>query len=187
MTKITRNIEECIAEFLTGNLVIYPAEAVYGLGCMIDKKNAISRIRYIKEREVNQGLIVLSDSWESVSHLIEGAERHQNDDFVCNWPDNTTAVFCASNFAPEGLCVDGHNGLSIAIRITQDKFLKQLCQQVGPLVSTSANLRNMPPPTSFDSINPELIKQIELVYVNDNFSHNQPSKIIDFYSKKVLR
>ena len=47
-----------------GAVFAYPAEAVYGLGCNINNKDAIKKILKIKKRDVSKGLIIISDNLE---------------------------------------------------------------------------------------------------------------------------
>lgn len=188
MTKITTDIKDCINALEMEQVVIYPAEAVYGIGCVITSKNSIARIKQIKERSDNQGLIIIAGSWQSVAHLVEEQEGLQNDPFIASWSDNTTFVFNAAKNAPNGLCVQGNDGArTLAIRISKKSIIQKICQKVGPIISTSANFRKMPAPNSFANIDTNLINKVDLVLKDDDFSHQKPSTIMNFYTKKILR
>lgn len=188
MTKITTDIKDFINALEMEQVVIYPAEAVYGIGCVITSKNSIARIKQIKERSDNQGLIIIAGSWQSVAHLVEEQEGLQNDPFIANWPGNTTFVFNAAENAPNELCVRGNDGArTLAIRISQKTSIQKICHKVGPIISTSANFRKMQAPHSFSEIDSNLINKVDLVLQDDNFSHQKTSTIINFYTKEILR
>lgn len=170
--------------FASGKIVIYPAESIYGIGCSVKSTDSIKKIFDFKQRESGQGFIILSNSILSVKNLI--ANEHKIDDIEKNWPQNTTYVFKASENAPTELC-DTRFGKTIAIRITQHDFLKALCFEVGPIISTSANPKGRPVPRKFCDIERSVKNIADSYIINDNFTLQEPSKIIDFSSGKVIR
>ena len=59
-----KSCEVFIRDVRSGAVFAYPTEAVFGLGCDIQNKNAIRKILDIKKRDEGKGLIVLSDNLE---------------------------------------------------------------------------------------------------------------------------
>ena len=48
-----------------GGVIAYPTEGVYGLGCLPDDFDAVSRILKIKQRDPGMGLVlIVSDPWQ---------------------------------------------------------------------------------------------------------------------------
>jgi L-threonylcarbamoyladenylate synthase len=66
----------------------------------------------------------------------------------------------AVNLAPNLIADDG----SIAMRITQEKFSKELCYRMQkPIVSTSANISGEPAAQNFRDISEEILKAVDYV------------------------
>ena len=82
---------------------------------------------------------------------------------------------------PKGLaknCSASDN--TIAIRIVQSEFCKELIHQFGkPIVSTSANLTGKATPNNFKEINKSIIEGVDYVVpLNQNNKSSKPSSII---------
>lgn len=184
--KVTNEPIVAIQALLDEKIVLYPAEAVYGVGCKITSTKSIAAIREIKQREQDLGLIIVAADWQSVQHLVEGQDGLKNNPRIINWPDNVTYVFTASEIAPDALCAHGREK-TIAIRVSQSQTIQKLCKSAGPIVSTSANFKAQKPPTKFSDIPQSFLDKVDLALVNDDFSHNFPSEIINFYTEERFR
>ena len=83
----------------------------------------------------------------------------------------------AVNLAPNLIADDG----SIAIRITQEPFSRELCYRFQKaIVSTSANISGEPAAQNYCDIDPRIIEQVDYVCWSRRQEHkpNQPSAII---------
>ena len=83
----------------------------------------------------------------------------------------------AINLAPNLIAEDG----SIALRITQEPFSKELCYRFQKaLVSTSANISGQPAAQNYGDIDPELLEAVDYVCWSRRQEHqpHQPSCII---------
>ncbi len=83
----------------------------------------------------------------------------------------------AINLAPNLIAEDG----SIALRITQEPFSKELCYRFQKaLVSTSANISGQPAAQNYCDIAPELLEAVDYVCWSRRQEHqpHQPSCII---------
>ena len=70
---------------------------------------------------------------------------------------------------------------SIAFRVVQDDFCKQLIEAFGrPLVSTSANISGQPSPTSFAQIDPKVQQAVDWVvpYHQENQTPTLASQLV---------
>ena len=75
---------------------------------------------------------------------------------------------------------------SVAIRIVQDAFCRELIAQFGkPIVSTSANQSNKPFPTHYGEISSDILEKVDLVvrFKQDNKERGEPSVIARFNSE----
>ena len=50
-------------------VLVYPTEAVYGLGCDPDSETAVMKLLDIKQRPVEKGLILIADNYGQLLEL----------------------------------------------------------------------------------------------------------------------
>ncbi|MDC3181234.1 Sua5/YciO/YrdC/YwlC family protein [Gammaproteobacteria bacterium] len=155
-------------------LIIYPTDTVYGIGCRADSEVAIEKLMKIKPR--SQGFIILSTNWQNCTKWID-----------CNIDPNslikpkpTTWIFPASRLVSKHLCNPEHE---IAIRITQHEPTASLISKLNcPIVSTSANLPGMPTPKDVKGL-----AHLSLPIMQGNNGNYPPSQIIHFLKKNIIR
>jgi L-threonylcarbamoyladenylate synthase len=138
---LSSQIDTAVEIIHQGGVIAYPTEGVYGLGCSPFNEQAVLKLLKLKQRPVEKGLIVVSSDWQSVASLTRPIDKKQLDAVFATWPGAVTWVFPASNEAASWI-----TGLhdSIALRISAFPVVISLCERVGPLVSTSANIATQP-------------------------------------------
>jgi len=120
---------------LSGGIVAYPTEGVFGLGCMPDDPEAILRLLRLKRRDPAKGLILIASRREQLAGWIamDPAELPQAD------PAKPVTWIAPTGSGVSRLVRGAHAGL--AVRLTSNPTAAALCDAVGSaLVSTSANL-----------------------------------------------
>ncbi|MRS92432.1 L-threonylcarbamoyladenylate synthase type 1 TsaC [Enterobacteriaceae bacterium RIT714] len=126
-------------------VIAYPTEAVFGVGCDPDSEVAVTRLLELKQRPVEKGLILIAATFEQLRPYIDDSmlSQAQRDTIFAVWPGPVTFVFPAQPSTPRWLT--GRFD-SLAVRVTDHPLVVELCQTFGkPLVSTSANLTGLPP------------------------------------------
>ena len=119
-------------------VILYPTEAVWGMGCDPFSQDAVDKLLQLKDRPIEKGLILLVSSWEQVHDLVDQTLPVCTDKIKASWPGPTTWVFPASDSVPEW--VQGAQE-GIALRMPSYPPLLELLRAWGkPLISTSANL-----------------------------------------------
>jgi L-threonylcarbamoyladenylate synthase len=172
--------------FLDGEVLAYPTEAVYGLGCDPDNQQAVYRILTLKQRSVDKGLILVTHDYQQVQpyinvQAIPDKTRQQMD---AVWPGPVTFLLPKSDQAP--YWITGYSEM-IAIRVSAHNTSKQLCEWVNkPLVSTSANLAGKPPALSEADIKNAFGDQVMLIQ-GDLGAQRSPSKIINGMTGETIR
>ena len=107
-------------------VIAYPTEAVFGVGCDPDSETAVGRLLALKQRPVEKGLILIAANYEQLKPYI--------DDSMLTPAQPTTPRWLTGRFD------------SLAVRVTDHPLVVELCLAFGkPLVSTSANLTGLPP------------------------------------------
>ena len=149
--QLIKHIDAAHALLDAGEVIAYPTEAVYGLGCDIFNEQAVLRILGLKKRDKAKGLIILIADWTQLWDLIDkdAVSDARFDVIKKSWPGPVTWIFPKSRRAPEWI-TGSHDG--IAIRMTGHPVAHALCKN-GPIVSTSANLAGHAPLRNFDDLN----------------------------------
>lgn len=178
MTEAYKNdIEEAVKVMRRGGVILYPTDTVWGIGCDATNAQAVQKIYEIKHRDDAKAMICLVDSDNRVQRYVRNVPDVAWD--IMNLATKPTTVILdgasgvANNLVPE----DG----SIAIRITQEEFSKQLCYRMQrPVVSTSANISGEPTAQNYRDIDPEIIKAVDYVCKSRRNEHepHTPSSII---------
>lgn len=125
-----------------GEIVIYPTDTLYALGGLALRADAAARVRAAKGREAQKALPVVAASLlqvESLCASLTASARVLADAF---WPGPLTLVLPAAPRVPTEL-TSGTG--TIAVRIPASELTRALCEQAGPLISTSANRAGEPP------------------------------------------
>ena len=174
------DIKNAIACMKQGGVILYPTDTVWGIGCDATNPEAVAKVYAIKHRDDSKALICLVDSdnrlqkyfrnipsvaWELFDSIAEG-ER-----------PTTVILDDAVNIAPNLVSEDG----SLAMRITQEKFSKELCFRFQkPIVSTSANISGEPAAQNYGDKSEEILNAVDYVCWSRRQEHkpHKPSSIV---------
>lgn len=128
-----------------GQILAYPTEAVFGLGCDPDNQNAVLALCALKQRPIEKGLILIASDFSQLLPYIDlnAITETQLTAVTQTWPGPYTWVMPSKLTTPKYL----RGGFeTIAVRVSNHPTVKALCGQFGkPIVSTSANLSGMAP------------------------------------------
>jgi L-threonylcarbamoyladenylate synthase len=170
-----------------GEVIVYPTEAVFGLGCDPDNQHAVEKLLAIKQRPVEKGLILIADNYGQLLKYVDDAKvpMDKRADIFSSWPAAITWVMPAAKSTPKWLTGQFD---TIAVRVTNHPTVKRLCQEFGkPLVSTSANLTGQETVISIEQAKEQFAGQVGF-YVDEPLGGNtQPSTIKDAMTGKVFR
>ena len=175
-----QDIKNAVEVLRQGGVILYPTDTVWGIGCDATNEAAVRRVYAIKQRDDSKALICLVDSdarlqryvrqvpdvaWQLIDSLKEGDVK-----------PTTLILDGAVNLAPNLIADDG----SIALRITQEPFSKELCYRFQKaLVSTSANISGEPAAQNYCDIDPRIVEAVDYVCWSRRQEHkpHQPSSI----------
>ncbi|WAK01681.1 Sua5/YciO/YrdC/YwlC family protein [Methylobacter sp. YRD-M1] len=134
-------IRNAVRHIKAGEVIAYPTEAVYGLGCDPLNEDAVLSLLDIKLRPVDKGLILIASSLQQLQpYLI--LNQAMIGRITPTWPGPVTWVIPAQPWVPVWL-TGAHE--SLAVRVTDHPVARRLCACYGgPIVSTSANASTRP-------------------------------------------
>lgn len=120
-----------------GDVIAYPTEAVYGLGCDPLNESAVMRLLALKQRPVEKGLILIASDFAQLEPFLE-FDQAMLDRVLPTWSQQAiTWLMPVQSWVPQWL-TGKHS--TLAVRVTCHPLAKVLCEELhSPLVSTSAN------------------------------------------------
>lgn len=176
-----QDIKNALEVLRMGGVILYPTDTVWGIGCDATNREAVKRVYEIKERQDSKALICLVDSdarlQRYVRHVPEVAWQLIDSLQDSDAKPTTLILDGAINLAENLIAEDG----SVALRITQEAFSKELCYKFQKaLVSTSANISGQPAAQNYQDIDPVLLERVDYVCWTRRQEHkpHKPSSII---------
>lgn len=139
-------LNQAIIAIQQGEVIAYPTEAVYGLGCNPFDEKAFNRLLDLKQRPVEKGVILIAANVEQIADLALIFNQAWLNLVLESWQNAatpTTWVLPATDKVPSWI-TGGRS--TVAVRVTHHPQVKALCEALGmPLVSSSANLTGQAP------------------------------------------
>ncbi len=140
------HLRRVITALRAGEVVAYPTEAVWGVGCDPRNARALLDLLRLKRRDPAKGLILVAADWAQLSPFLKSPPAEALARATASWPGAATWVFPAAGMSSP-LLTGRHPGL--AVRVSAHPVVRALCQGFGgALVSSSANLSNRAPARS---------------------------------------
>ncbi|WP_240503727.1 MULTISPECIES: Sua5/YciO/YrdC/YwlC family protein [Pseudoalteromonas] len=181
------NLQDAQSAFNAGDVLCYPTEAVYGLGCDPDNEAAVMQLLNLKQRDVTKGLILVADNYGQCLPYVDDAKipMDKRADIFSSWPGPITWLLPAKVDTPKWL-TGNHD--TIAIRISAHPVVNALCQTFAkPLVSTSANITGAEPVISIAQAKATFHDQIACYVMGELGGSANPSQIKHALSGALIR
>lgn len=166
-------LEVAAAALRSGSVVALPTDTVYGVAVALDVAGATSSLFDLKRRPHDVDLPVLVDSIDQAERLAQ-LDRRALDLADRFWPGPLTLVVPRL----EELVVDlGRSEGTVGLRCPDHDLVRALCQMVGPLATTSANLHGQPPAHTAAEVAAQLGD--DLVVIDGGECRGAPSTVVD--------
>ena len=154
-----RLIHQAVAVLRAGGVVVYPTDSCYALGCHLDDKDAVARIRQIRKLDEHHHLTLMCRDLSEISRYA----RVDNVKFrllKSNTPGSYTFILEASKEVPKRLQHPKRS--TIGMRIPDHPVALALLEELGePLLSTT------------------------LIFPEQELPLNDPAQIRELLEKKV--
>lgn len=174
---LENDIKASIAALEKGGIILYPTDTVWGIGCDALNEQAIDKVFALKQRPKEKSMIVLLAEARDILQYVAAPPP----DIIAmleSFTRPTTVIYTGALGFPAN--VTGNDG-SIAIRVTDDIFCKSLIKRYRkPIISTSANLSNLPGATTYKTIDRRIIAGCDYVvkYRQGDDTVRPPSRIV---------
>lgn len=171
MTDKLQQALECLNQ---QGVIAYPTESVWGLGCLPEHEKALEKILSIKSRSWQKGLILVAANWPQLENWIEPLTQKQWQKIQAPQPRPTTWLLPCPDSISKNL-----RGIhkTLAVRVSEHSLIKALCEQAGPIVSTSANLQGLEPAKTALEVHKQFGGKLDYILAGELGSYGQPSNI----------
>ncbi len=182
-----QDIQQAVNALKQGQLIAYPTEAVFGLGCDPQQAQAVEQLVKLKQRNPDKGLILIASSFKQLKPYIA-----QVDDCIAaparqSWPGPVTWLWPVKQNYPFSHLLTGKHA-TIAVRVSAHPLVKKLCDKFeGAIVSTSANIEGQPPATTAEQVRQYFPKGVDKIIEADTGDLPQPTSIYDLLTQEKLR
>lgn len=178
-------VEQAAQCLRDGDVLAYPTEAVYGLGCDPDNESAVRRVLALKSRPTRLGLILIADDFGRFEPFVGQVTGEQMQRAHATWPGPVTWLFPRSPGVPDWLA-GSHP--TIALRVTAHPLCRELCAAFGgAIVSTSANPSRSEPAKSAAEVEAYFGAELAGIVAGELGAGDRPSEIRDLASGRILR
>ncbi len=171
------DIRQAVETMRKGGVILYPTDTVWGIGCDATNAEAVARIYKIKQRDDSKAMICLVDSDARLQRYVRNVPNVAWELLDCVDKPTTVILDGAVNLASNLIADDG----SIALRITDEPFSKELCYRFQKaVVSTSANISGEPAAQNYCDISQDILDAVDYVCWSRRQEHkpHTPSSII---------
>ena len=130
------SLDKAVRLIQAGELVAFPTDTVYGLGCSPFKPSSLEQIYQVKQRPEEKAIPVLVANLEQVRQVMANIPPQVEGIMAEFWPGALTLVLPRQITLPTQLTP--YPGL--AVRMPRHELALQILEKTGPLAVTSANL-----------------------------------------------
>ncbi len=183
------NIEKAVKVLKNKGIIIYPTDTAFGIGCVLSAKETVQKLFKLRRRSDTKAVPVLVGSPEMAKRYVGEIDNEVKERLIDRyWPGALTIVLkCNKEEVP--ILVRG-GGETVGVRVPDNEVILEIIHQVGEgVVGCSANFAGEPTPYLFDSLDPQLVKLVDLVVPGKTKDNKITSTVIDCTVKpwRILR
>ncbi|MEK6863553.1 MAG: L-threonylcarbamoyladenylate synthase [Nanoarchaeota archaeon] len=179
-TELRLRYAEIAGRIRDGAVFIYPTDTIYGIGCYALDKNAVGKIRRLKERPANPfSIIAPSKEWITENCIITKEAK----DLLNKLPGPYTLILKLKNkdAIAKNVNLDQE---TIGVRIPGHWF-GDVVEELGfPIITTSANRSGQPFMTSLEDLDQTIKDGVDFI-IYEGEKKGRPSKIVNLVEGKV--
>ena len=173
----TRLVREAVGMLRHGGVIVYPTDSLHALGCALDEKAALERMRAIREIDERHHLTLMCRDLADIGALARLDDRAYRVLRDCT-PGSYTFILHAHRELPRR--AQHSNRKTIGVRVPDHPVAKALLDEMGgPLLSTSLLLPgDAEPMDDAQEIRRRLEHRVDLV-IDAGSCGTEPTTVID--------
>ncbi len=143
-------IASATAALRRGEVVAYPTETFYGLGAIVNDRQALERVVALKQRDEGKPISIILGRAETVLQFSSSLTPSVVRLISLAWPGPLTVVLQARDDVDE--IITGGTG-TVAVRVPSHAHARILADASGgAITATSANKQGESPPSSLEEV-----------------------------------
>jgi tRNA threonylcarbamoyl adenosine modification protein (Sua5/YciO/YrdC/YwlC family) len=172
-----RLVRQAVASLREGSVVAYPTDSCYALGCLIGDKEAMERIRRIRDADKNHNFTLVCRDLSEIAKYAR-VDNTQYRTLKASTPGPYTFLLEATREVPKRL--QNPKRRTIGIRVPDNAIVRMLLAELGePIMSSTLLLPgDTEPMTDPHEIKERLEHQVDLV-IDGGHCGFEPSSVID--------
>lgn len=181
----TEVIDQAVHCLTSGDVIAYPTEAVWGLGCDPLNENAVLKLLQLKRREVEAGVLLVASDFSQLQPYVGELPGGLTANLQASWPGPVNWILPTSEHCPRWIH-GSHSG--VGVRVSAHPVIHELCKAFGgPLVSTSANQRGEPPAMTAEEASLVLNGKADFIVPGELGGRKNPCEIRSGFNGEILR
>lgn len=174
-----RLIREAVKIIREGGVVIYPTDSCYAIGCHLGDKNAVERIRRIRQVDDKHHFTLMCRDLSDIATYAK-VDNAQFRLLKASTPGSYTFLLLATKEVPKRLQHPKRN--SIGLRVPENAITQMLLQELGePLLSSTLLLPGEEYPLNDPyEIRDLLEQQVDLI-IDGGYCGIEPTTVIDLH------
>ncbi len=172
------SVNEAADALRKGEVIIFPTETFFGMGCNALDPDAVGKIFSIKKRALTKPLPVAISAWNDLDRIAVDISETARAVMKAFWPGPLSVVVPALPEVPDLLTA---NVGRIAVRFSPHPAVAALAEQSGMiLVASSANISGHPSVSDPSKLEPELLERVRGVFMMEPLPAGLlPSTVVD--------
>lgn len=174
---LEEQIEKAVEILLSGGVVAFPTDTVYGLGAVYDNAAGIQKVFRIKGRSQTKALPLIVADYEQLSEITSSVGECARLLMRTFWPGALTLVLPRS--AKVARAITG-GASTVAVRIPDHPVPLLLAGRVGKAVcATSANISGQDSTVSAGDVLDQLGSSLDYIICHGKTGCGTPSTLVD--------
>lgn len=168
-------ITSALEILLSGGLVAFPTDTVYGVGSLAFHEKAIESIYAAKDRAIEKAIPVLIADESDLIKVAEEIPLYAMRLINRFWPGPLTVLVPKKPTLPDLVSATPNVG----VRVPDHDVARSLLRLAGPMAVTSANISGKDSPTTAQQVYAQLKGRIALIIDGGQTPGGVPSTLVD--------
>ena len=168
-------ITSALEILLSGGLVAFPTDTVYGIGSLAFHEKAIESIYVAKDRPMEKAIPVLIGDSPDLIQVAEEVPIFAMRLIARFWPGPLTVLLPKKSTLPEAISATA----TVGVRVPNHDIARALLRLAGPMAVTSANISGKESPRTAQEVFAQLNGRIAMIIDGGETPGGIPSTLVD--------
>ncbi len=177
MNRFQQEVDATVDALLLQQVILYPTDTVWGLGCDAEAPPAVRQLYKLKGREVGKPSIVLVADFTMLKRYSTELPVALEALLAADTRPTTYILPASRAIAAELVAPDG----TVGLRVAKDEFCHKVVRRLGHgLVSTSANKAGESTPAVYREVDSAIVRGADHVvnWRQDDDTRTLPSRVV---------